>query len=52
MERDEFVRYLVETLIPDLRISGSDATADDFEAAVAFIEDPTLQEYTHKNWSK
>ena len=38
MTRAEFVRYLKETLIPDLRQSGSCATAADFAAAVLFIE--------------
>lgn len=35
---EEFVSYLEDTLIPDLRESGSDATADDFEEAVFWIE--------------
>lgn len=38
MTRQEFLRYLRETLIPDLRDSGSYATAADFCAAVLFIE--------------
>ena len=42
--RDTFVDYLKGTLIPDLRESGSDATADDFMVAVAFIEDLGLEE--------
>ncbi len=33
----EFIAYLQETLIPDLRESGRDATAADFEAAVLFM---------------
>lgn len=36
--REEFVAYLRETLIPDLRASGRDATAGDFVAAILFIE--------------
>lgn len=44
MSRSEFIAYLEETLIPDLRASGSEATADDFEAAGRFISDPTLDE--------
>lgn len=35
--RERFVEYLQETLIPDLKDSGSDATAEDFETAVHFI---------------
>lgn len=34
----EFIAYLKETLIPDLRQSGHDATAADFCAAVLFME--------------
>lgn len=30
--------YLTNTLVPDLRESGSEATADDFEDCVAHIE--------------
>jgi len=33
----EFTQYLVDVLIPDLRESGSDATADDFTEAVYWI---------------
>lgn len=36
--RNEFLAYLRETLMPDLRASGRDATADDFAAACHFIE--------------
>jgi hypothetical protein len=35
---EEFTGYLRGKLIPDLRESGSDATADDFEDAAEFIE--------------
>ena len=35
--KDEFVEYLVENLIPDLKESGMEATAQDFESAVFFI---------------
>lgn len=38
MTRDEFVAYLRETLIPDLRASGRNVTAGDFAAAILFIE--------------
>ncbi len=33
----EFVAYLEETLIPDLRESGHECTAEDFERCVAII---------------
>ena len=36
--KEEFIAYLKSTLIPDLRESGRDGTASDFEAAVAFME--------------
>ena len=44
MTREEFTRYLTEYLIPDLRESGRDTTADEFEIAVKFIEDIGLEE--------
>ena len=34
----DFIDYLRNTLIPDLRESGRDATADDFETAIKFME--------------
>jgi hypothetical protein len=37
-EIDNQVTFLKETLIPDLRDSGSDATADDFDTCVSMIE--------------
>lgn len=37
--REEFIAYLRETLIPDLRESGRDATADDFQTAIEFMEE-------------
>jgi len=38
-EREGFVSYLEQTLIPDLRESGADATADDFARCVELIRD-------------
>ena len=35
--RESFRRFLTETLIPDLLESGSEATAQDFETALAFM---------------
>lgn len=37
----DFVRFITRTLIPDLKHSGHYATAQDFDRAVAFIEDPS-----------
>jgi hypothetical protein len=37
-ERDQFIEYLTQTLIPDLRESGRDATADDFETCVRYMQ--------------
>lgn len=34
----DYINYLRNTLIPDLRDSGFDATADDFEEAIYWIE--------------
>ncbi len=34
----EFIAYLRNTLIPDLRASGSDFTADDFETCLKYME--------------
>ena len=36
-DKDDFVEYLVTNLIPDLKESGMEATAQDFESAVFFI---------------
>ncbi len=33
----DFVNYLKTTLIPDLRNSGNDATADDFQTSVRIM---------------
>jgi hypothetical protein len=37
MEKQEFMSYLTETLIPDLRESGHHMTANDFQNAVSFL---------------
>ncbi len=44
MTRAEFCDYLRNTLIPDLRESGSEATADDFETALGFIADTDVRQ--------
>ena len=36
---NEYIEYLRGTLVPELRDSGSDATAYDFEDAVSYIVD-------------
>jgi len=36
-DKADFVEYLVENLIPDLKESGMEATAEDFESAVFFM---------------
>ena len=41
MSKRDFILYLTQTLIPDLRESGRDATAADFEAAVLFMQGAT-----------
>lgn len=35
--REDFIEFLEETLIPDLKESGRYATAEDFETAVFFM---------------
>lgn len=35
--KESFVNYLRETLIPDLRESGMNATADDFETCITYM---------------
>jgi|tagenome__1003787_1003787.scaffolds.fasta_scaffold12303598_1 hypothetical protein len=37
-EIENFLAYLRETLIPDLRTSGLDSTADDFGTCVEIID--------------
>lgn len=37
--KEEFIQYLEDTLIPDLRAGGSDATADDFEEAIFWLKE-------------
>ena len=37
-QRYDFIEYLKETLIPDLKESGKNSTANDFELAVLFME--------------
>lgn len=38
-EHQQFVSFLEGTLIPDLKESGTEATAEDFEKAVRFIKE-------------
>ena len=40
--REEFIEFLEETLIPDLKESGKIATAEDFETAVFFMKGQTV----------
>lgn len=40
--RDEFVAYLEDTLIPDLKEAGQEKTAIDFEIAIEFINNPDI----------
>ena len=37
-EREDFIKFLKETLIPDLKLSGKYSTAEDFETAVFFMD--------------
>jgi hypothetical protein len=38
MRREEFIEYIKNTLIPDLKESGSYASAFDWEAALLFLD--------------
>ena len=40
--RAEFIHYLKDTLIPDLKEAGSVCTAQDFETAVEFMQKPSF----------
>lgn len=40
--RGDFIEFLEETLIPDLKESGRHATAEDFETAVFFMKGETV----------
>ena len=48
--KDDFIYYLKMTLIPDLRASGTNATAEDFETAIRWInsDDIVLQRAIEK----
>jgi hypothetical protein len=37
MNKEEFINYLEDTLIPDLIESGHECTAEDFRACIAFM---------------
>ena len=37
--KTQFIHFLEETLIPDLKESGMDFTAEDFETAVYFMKE-------------
>lgn len=39
---EEFIEYLETTLIPDLKESGRDATAEDFEKCVEYMQSRTV----------
>jgi len=43
--KGDFVKYVTESLIPDLRESGNNATADDFEESIYWM---TINEQLHK----
>ena len=41
LTKEEYIAYLETTLIPDLRESGMEATAEDFETAVMLLKAET-----------
>jgi|13_taG_2_1085334.scaffolds.fasta_scaffold26453_3 hypothetical protein len=40
--REDFIRFLETTLIPDLHASESHSTAEDFETAIHFMKGKTI----------
>lgn len=42
-DRENFIDYLTATLIPDLRESGHEATADDFETCVGWLTSNVIE---------
>jgi len=38
--KEDFINFLENTLIPDLKASGTDATAEDFEEAIYWMNQP------------
>jgi hypothetical protein len=49
MSKQEFIAYLVGTLIPDLKESGREGTAMDFEAAILFMQGAKEVSFNHLN---
>lgn len=49
ISKEEFCKYLREVLIPDLKDSGSDFTADDLETALKFIDGA---DHVVRDWEK
>lgn len=47
-DKQAFIEFLESTLIPDLRRSGSDATADDFVTCIKFMK-PRIKELTQSD---
>lgn len=44
-DREDFIKFLKETLIPDLKDSGNYSTAEDFETAVFFMDTIPIEDY-------
>ena len=44
-DREDFIKFLKETLIPDLKDSGNYATAEDFETAIFFMDTIPIEDY-------
>lgn len=51
-EKQSFINFLRETLIPDLIDSGTEATAEDFIIAVLFLENPSWNHIDDKTMKK
>ena len=51
-DREDFIKFLKETLIPDLKLSGKYSTAEDFETAVFFMETIPMRDITTRRFDE
>ena len=50
--REEFIRFLENTLIPDLKESGRHSTAEDFETAVFFMDTIPMRDTARRRFDE
>mgnify|MGYP003121042774 FL=1 len=51
-DREDFIKFLKETLIPDLKRSGNHSTAEDFETAVFFMATIPMRDITTRRFDE